>query len=332
MDSVRPDNWLNACARNVSSQFGEDGIIEKILEVLPHKDQWCVEFGAWDGKYLSNTCHLITSRGYWGVLIEGDRERFELLRRNFCTNPRVRGFNCLVGMTAADGLDPILRNTPIPLDFDLLSIDVDGNDYHCWDAVTQYKPKVVLIEFNPTIPDAVEFVQPRDPQKNWSSSLLSIVLLGKRKGYELVATTMANAIFVAAPYFPLFGIRDNSIAKLRHDRNEITYIFHGQDGTILMSGKQALHWHGLPMREAVFQVLPPALRKYPDNYNESERLLFTIYKELYSHVSQRDPAAAARMPSLGAIPASAALEAAELQLWRAMGSVLAQRVERPAGQ
>src|SRR4051812_1129754 len=154
----RPNNWLNALRADHTSQYGEDGIIKQVLDILPNKDGWCVEFGAWDGKYLSNTCHLITRRGYSAVLIEGDSARFQTLTANFAGNPKVHCFNRFVGMNPEDGLDSILAQSPIGREFDVLSIDIDGNDYHCWNAVQKYQPKVVIIEFNPTIPDEVEFV------------------------------------------------------------------------------------------------------------------------------------------------------------------------------
>src|SRR5256885_4600329 len=146
-------------------------------------------------------------------------------------------------MNPEDGLDSILVQSPIGREFDVLSIDIDGNDYHCWNAVQKYQPKVVIIEFNPTMPDEVEFVQPKNPQVNWSSSPLSLVKLGKRKGYELVATTGANAIFVDAKYFPLFGITDNSLHALRSTREAVSYIFHGQDGTVMIEGAKRMLWH-----------------------------------------------------------------------------------------
>lgn len=61
---ARSNRWLNEFASNVTSQFGEDGIIEKILEVIGDANRWCVEFGASDGVYLSNTYNLIKNKGY----------------------------------------------------------------------------------------------------------------------------------------------------------------------------------------------------------------------------------------------------------------------------
>src|SRR5260221_11705313 len=147
----RPNNWLNALRADHTSQYGEDGIILQVLELLPNKDGWCVEFGAWDGRYLSNTCHLITRKGYSAVLIEGDQTRFQTLRKNFGGNPKVHCVNQFVGMTPADGLDVILAQSPIGNNFDVLSIDIDGNDYHCWEAAEKDRRKGVIIEFNRTI-------------------------------------------------------------------------------------------------------------------------------------------------------------------------------------
>src|SRR5260370_39426352 len=76
-------------AANVYSQNGEDGILSKILELLPAKDEWCVEFGAWDGRYLSNTCNLIEKSGYSAVLIEPDRKKFADLLKHHGNNRNV---------------------------------------------------------------------------------------------------------------------------------------------------------------------------------------------------------------------------------------------------
>jgi len=71
---------------NVFSQFGEDEIIDSFLDMVSGNHRltnWCVEFGAWDGQFLSNTCNLIKSRGFHAVLIEGDSARASELAKNF---------------------------------------------------------------------------------------------------------------------------------------------------------------------------------------------------------------------------------------------------------
>ena len=70
--------------KNKTSQFGEDGIIEKILDILPKEaNPWCVEFGAWDGLFCSNTNSLITEEGFQAVLIEGDEKKIPDLEKTF---------------------------------------------------------------------------------------------------------------------------------------------------------------------------------------------------------------------------------------------------------
>ena len=79
----KSSRWLNDFAADFHSQTGEDGVIAKALEMLPTRDRWCVEFGAWDGSHLSNTFNLVENHQYHVVLIEGDRGKFESLRNNY---------------------------------------------------------------------------------------------------------------------------------------------------------------------------------------------------------------------------------------------------------
>lgn len=211
------------------SQCGEGRIIANILRLLPDSDGWCVEFGASDGKQNSNTRHLVESFRYSAVLIESDPAAFEALRANYHpTEWPVFLLNRRVGFEKSDSLDTILKWTPIPADFDLLSIDIDGNDYHAWSTVEEFRPKVVCIEFNASIPTGMEFIQPADHEIRQGSSISSIVGLAQRKGYKLVAVTSFNAIFVDAQYYPLLGIENNSPQILRADLSRITYV--AQDG------------------------------------------------------------------------------------------------------
>ncbi len=271
--AARPATWLAAFARNVTSQYGEDGILEKVLEVIGETDGWCVEFGSWDGRKCSNTFHLIDQKGYSAVLIEGNRKRFEDLRATFAKNGKVIPINAYVGFSADDNLDGILSKTDVPRDFDLLSIDIDGNDYHVWDALTGYKPKIVIIEFNPTIPKSVEFVQPADRHICQGSSLLSIAKLARSKGYELVCATTTNAIFVEGKYFRRFGIEDNSVDVMMTDESLITHIFCGYDGTVFLRGCRIMPWQGFQYRESRVQQLPKWARKVVGDRNIFRRKL-----------------------------------------------------------
>lgn len=277
-EKMNSPTWLLDFKRDEHSQPGEDGIIEKILEILPESDRWCVEFGAWDGLYLTNTRHLISSKGFSAILIEADEKRFLELQRNYAhLEARVTIMNKFVGFGVDDNLDCLLSSTPIPTDFDLLSIDIDGNDYHVWKRVEKYQPKVVVIEFNPTIPTEVRFVQPADPSINQGASLLSLVELGREKGYELVCVLQWNAFFVKKQYYPLFKMQTNDPQVLRTDLSGITYLFVGYDGKVLLRGACKLTWHhGVEIKESDFQILPRFLRRYPENYTRFQSLFFEL--------------------------------------------------------
>ena len=285
------DLWLADYARNHTSQYGEDGIIEKVMEVVGVRDKWCVEFGSWDGKFCSNTFHLISEESYSAVLIEGNPKRYKDLLKTFIGNEKVVPINTYVGFEKENGLDSILKDTSIPKDFDLLSIDIDGNDYHVWKSVEDYQPKVVLIEFNPTIPKTVEFVQPPDPRLSQGSSLASIAHLAKTKGYELVCTTITNAVFVDAKFFDLFGIRDNSAEKMMTDESLITHIFCGYDGKVFIRGCGVIPWQGIDYDESKVQQLPNWARKVVGDRNVFRRKIGKFYRRLYRkrHRSRRTP-------------------------------------------
>jgi hypothetical protein len=228
---------------NVYSQTGEDGILQKIFEILPKKDRWCVEFGAWDGKQVSNTMNLIKNKDYSAILIEASSKRFKDLQKNYSDNSKVITVNKFVGFDEENCLDKILVDYPIPKDFDFLSIDIDGNDYHTWKAMSKYKPKVVCIEFNPTIPNEIHFIQQPNKLVNQGSSLLSLVELANKKGYELVSCLRFNAIFVREEYFSYFHIKDNRLEILRTNLDSVTYFFTGYDGKVFLYGSKKLQGH-----------------------------------------------------------------------------------------
>lgn len=282
------NNWLDQFEGNTFSQHGDDGKILKILQTI-HGSQnvnsgmnWCVEFGAWDGVFNSNTFNLIKNHNYKAVLIEGSQTKFKDLQANMKAFP-VSTLNHFVGFSSDTKLDALLANTEIPTDFDLLVVDIDGNDYHVWKDVQAYRPKLVVVEYNPTIPDEVEFIQEKENHLNWGSSLLSITQLAKTKGYELVTTTLNNAFYVDQKYFDLFGIRDNSLNQLHTNRSRQTYIFSGYDGTVFVRGYGVLDLHGIPFRESKFQLLPKCLRGWSDSsggWGGMKKQFKKIYKSL----------------------------------------------------
>src|SRR3954454_20912974 len=197
-------------AHDVHSQFGEDGVLAELLRRLGIERGWCCEFGVYDGVHLSNT-RLLFEHGWTGLLIEGEPGRFVHLERAIADLDGVTGLNRMVGFDPPDDLDTIFAEAGAPEEPDLLSIDIDGNDYHVWAALERYRPKVVVVEFNPTFPNWVEFVQPREMGLQQGSSIASLVALGRRKGYELAAVTEINGVFVRDDLIAALEVEDNRL-------------------------------------------------------------------------------------------------------------------------
>ncbi|MEK7536879.1 MAG: hypothetical protein AAB584_00325 [Patescibacteria group bacterium] len=283
MDTIQND-WLNTHAKKIFSQYGEDGILEKIFEIIKG-DKWCVEFGAYDGEHLSNTRNLIVNYGWSAVLIEADPKRFKKLSENYKEKDKVDCLNKFIDFEGENSLDSILKNTNILRDFDLLSIDVDGNDYHLWYSLKTYEPKVVVIEFNPSIPLDIEFIQEKNKDINHGNSLLALYNLAIKKGYRLVATTYLNAFFVKNEFLPLFKIDCDKPYCIHKDMSAQMQIFQLYDGTlVLKEGRNKLLWTSVKIDQEKIQVLPKYLRKFPDKYNRWQVLLLYIYKKKYKFV------------------------------------------------
>ena len=181
---------------NITSQSGEDGVLEKLFETIGVENRWCVEFGAGDGKQNSNTWNFVNNHGWQAVLMEADRSEFEHLERRYRSNERVRTMQAIVEKDGASGLATLLGRTAIPKDLDLLSIDIDGDDYHVWESFEDYRPRVVVVEYNHTIPYDVSFVQAYQAKVRGGASLSALRDLGIKKRYRLVYAYGSNAFFV----------------------------------------------------------------------------------------------------------------------------------------
>ncbi len=263
---------LSDFSGNVYSQFGEDGIISEILdriEAIQPLTKWCVEFGAHDGVTYSNTCNLIRSRGFRAVMIEPSPERARSLADNH-PQPEVIKIASMVGLEGDTRLDRILASTPVPVEFDVLSIDIDGCDYWILESIEAYRPSVVVIEFNFNIPNAVEFVQSRDLSVTQGSSPRSLQLLAESMGYELVATTFPNLIFVRRDLRTAVLGSSAPVAtleELRDDTDRVVYAFSGYDGTLLFSTPTLkFSWHRTTLDPARFQPIPKYWRSFMDGW------------------------------------------------------------------
>ncbi|MFH1718525.1 MAG: class I SAM-dependent methyltransferase [Planctomycetota bacterium] len=220
IEAVKPvkNNWLSSHARIITSQHGEDGIIAKIFETVGTTNKFCVEFGAWDGKYNSNTWNLIHNHGWRAVHIEQEPSRVAAMIYVHGERP-VRRIQAKVSTQSPNTLDEILAHSDIPGEFDFLSIDVDGTDYQIWQSLKNYSPRVVCIECCADFREGQMYIHGQD-DKHIGSSLAAICALAESKGYKLVATLAVNAFFVRRELFPVFGTGEPVLSNYPLWRNQ----------------------------------------------------------------------------------------------------------------
>jgi hypothetical protein len=214
--AVSSGHHLQKFEQCVTSQNGEDGIIHEIFRRIGPQSRYFVEFGVQSGAQC-NCARLVGEEGWRGLFIEADAADFELLKRRHLEAPAVR---CVRAEVSSQNIEALLADSGVPQVFDLLSIDVDGNDYWIWAAVQRWHPRVVVIEYNGSYPPPRRWVMRENPAHRWNgtnyygASLTSLAALGRGKGYTLVGTDSkgVNAFFVRsaemtadfidpAPYF-----------------------------------------------------------------------------------------------------------------------------------
>jgi hypothetical protein len=183
----------------VYSQGHEDGMIAEVFRRIGVTSKRFLEFGVQDGLECNSAFLLV--EGWSGVWIEGSAASAELARNAFRGYP-VHVVNEYVTVANADALIASLAGEE---ELDLLSIDIDSNDYWVWQAITTVRPRLVVIEYNATFPPFVRKTIAQDETiRGWNgsnyygASLGALTALGASKGYSLVGCTLTgvNAFFV----------------------------------------------------------------------------------------------------------------------------------------
>lgn len=191
---------LNIYAKDVTSQHGEDGILEYIVNCLGNKlAPVACEFGAWDGIYASNVYNLWRHRGWKAVLIEGDSAKYQELLKN-AGGADVVTVNRYVTVRGANSLDEIFREYSIAPTIGVLSIDIDSFDYYVWKHMQYVDSQIVVIEYNQHIPPYIEYYDP-EGHVYLKCSAKALETLGSLKSYRLICCTKVNAIFVKEDFF-----------------------------------------------------------------------------------------------------------------------------------
>jgi hypothetical protein len=198
----RRSDQLSGYELRCFSQHGEDGVIVEFLNRVGTVHNYFVEFGIESGR--EGNCVFLADVCDWrGLFIEADEEMAAALHRKYAASKLVKTLRSVV--TPAN-IQTLFADNGVPKEPDVLSIDVDGADYWIWDAIetTRFQPRVVVIEYNSSLPVDARLVQPQDHSAGWDgtaffgASLQALIELGARKGYRFVHSDMAgaNAFFV----------------------------------------------------------------------------------------------------------------------------------------
>jgi len=198
-------NNLLSYKKNIYSQNGEDGLAERIFEIIGVESKACCEFGAWDGIHLSN-CRKLIDEGWRALMIEGDKEKFKLLVKNYSDNNNVKPVNAYVD-DAKNNLNLISEKNGMN-DFDYLSVDIDGLDYEIFENLN-IKPRVICIEVNAGHdPEKLNKIERNIAKNNIGQPLAIFEEIGKKLGYSLVCYN-GNAFFVRDD-----AINDSSLSAI----------------------------------------------------------------------------------------------------------------------
>jgi len=218
----------------VFSQFGDDGIIQFLINNTEIINKCFIEFGVEDYSE-SNTRFLLMNNNWSGFIMDGSEESIKKVHsRSYFWKYDLRAVPAFI---TKENINSLLNKTGFE-DIGLLHIDVDGNDYWIWEEIdtSKLQPTIVILEYNSvfginksiTIPYKKDFDRTEAHYSNlyWGASLKALVNLSAKKGYSFVGCNSAgnNAYFVKNDRMknlqPLSVEKGYIKSKYRESRNE----------------------------------------------------------------------------------------------------------------
>ena len=193
---------------HIYSQTDEDGFLLYIYSLIGATNKKVIEIGSGDG-IECNSANLIINHGWNGLFIDGDKISINTAKKiyGFLKTTKNNPPKLVNTWITTDSINQLIKDNNFDGKIDLLSIDIDGNDYWIWKAIKCINPRVIMIEYNSYWMEKESVTIPYDPQFQakiingayyCGASLLAFVSLGKELGYRLVGsnTKQFNAFFV----------------------------------------------------------------------------------------------------------------------------------------
>ena len=189
----------------IFSQWGDDGIINFLINYLDDIPKTFVEFGV-ENYTESNTRFLLINNNWSGLIMDGSDDNIAFVKsENLFWQ---QNLTSIADFITAENIDNLLINNGFIGELCLLHIDIDGNDYWVWKAIKAVDPIIVIVEYNSlfgadnpwtTLYDP-SFVRTKSHYSNllYGTSLLSICDLAAEKGYGFIGCNSNgnNAYFV----------------------------------------------------------------------------------------------------------------------------------------
>jgi hypothetical protein len=186
----------------VYSQADEDGILHEIFRRIGEGKRTFLELGVGNG--LENNTLFLLIQGWSGIWIEGSERKVAASRKNLAAQIAEGRLQLERNFITAPTIDKKIASLTAGREIDLLSIDLDGNDYYILEAIHSISPRVIVAEYNakfpPDIPWIIEYNQSHrwDGTDYFGASLKSLEVLLAGRGYSLVGCSVlgTNAFFV----------------------------------------------------------------------------------------------------------------------------------------
>jgi hypothetical protein len=189
----------------VFSQWGEDGIIQRLIEVVKLEQRTFIEFGVEDF-FESNCRFLMMNDNFRGFVMDGSVDNVAT-----CKNSYFYWKHALQARQAfitRDNINQLLAESGFGVDLAILSVDLDGVDYWVAESIERFTPRILIHEYNSvfgsqrkiSVPYDASFQRSKKHFSNlyWGASLAALTYQANKKGYSLVGTNSAgcNAFYV----------------------------------------------------------------------------------------------------------------------------------------
>lgn len=189
----------------IFSQWGEDGIIQHLIANIEIKNKTFIEFGVED--FSEANCRFLMMNNNWeGLVIDSSDQNINRLKQSYYYSKY--GLIAVCAFITKENINNLLSIGEFHTDLGILSIDLDGNDYHILESIKNFKPRIIICEFNAVFGSERKISVPYDEKFNrtekhfsnlyFGASLAAITSLAERKGYSLVGinSNSVNAFFV----------------------------------------------------------------------------------------------------------------------------------------